>query len=222
MADHGHILAELPLLRRLALAYALPSVRTATLGLLAIDARLAGVVRAAREPMLGQLRLGWWRDVLARPCQSWPDGEPLLGLLRAWDGETAALSALVDGWEEMLDEAPLSGDCFVRLAEARAAAFAALARLAGCMGEGERRVGAAAWEWAIRDLAVHVSHPLERDVLARLASEAGTAPAGLPRALRPLLVLRGLGRRVMARPPERQKLVPSDMLFAMRLGLLGR
>ena len=55
------LLDTLAPMHRLALAYAPAEARPAWAGLLALDARLAGVVRAAREPVLGQLRLAWWR-----------------------------------------------------------------------------------------------------------------------------------------------------------------
>ncbi len=60
-------LAEtLPTMHRLALAYAPGRTRLAWLALLALDSRLAGVLRSASEPMLAQIRLAWWRDMLAR------------------------------------------------------------------------------------------------------------------------------------------------------------
>jgi phytoene synthase len=55
-----------------------------------LDVRLAGVVRGAREPMLGQLKLAWWRDRLGGDPESWPKGEPLLASLKAWGAEARA------------------------------------------------------------------------------------------------------------------------------------
>jgi hypothetical protein len=37
---------------------------TATLALLALDARLAAILRGRREPIAAQLRLAWWREML--------------------------------------------------------------------------------------------------------------------------------------------------------------
>lgn len=200
------------------------------LGLLALDARLAGIVRAAREPIMGQLRLAWWRDMFARPVGDWPAGEPLLGLLRVWSGETSALGALVDGWEEMLAEPPLEAAAFDHLAVARAGAFAALARMTG-HARAEGPVRDLAYGWALADLALKVSDPAERGSLTAMASDSATVSprqvGRMPRALRSLVVLHGLAWRALVRARSAPgsgdaRLVPSDMFFALRLGLLGR
>ena len=81
--------SSLPLPQRLALSYAPRASRNAFAGLLALDTRFAGIVRHAREPMLAQMRLAWWRDVLAKPAAEWPTGEPLLALLAEWQGESS-------------------------------------------------------------------------------------------------------------------------------------
>ena len=89
---------QLPPPQRLALSYAPPSARCPTLALLALDTRLAGLLRRRGEPVLAQVRLAWWRDILAAEPGGWPEGEPVLALLRSWR-EPAPLVALVDGWE---------------------------------------------------------------------------------------------------------------------------
>ena len=114
------VLASLPSVHRLALAYGAGRLRLPMLGLMALDTRLGSIVCAAREPILGQLRLGWWRQTLARPTGEWPEGEPLLAVLRDWPAAAAPLSGLVDGWEELLGEPPLPPAVFNRLADARA------------------------------------------------------------------------------------------------------
>jgi phytoene synthase len=71
--DFSQLAATLPIERRLALAYAPGRARAATLGLFALDAALGNLVRAAREPLLGQMRLAWWREELGswvRPCNA--------------------------------------------------------------------------------------------------------------------------------------------------------
>lgn len=175
---------------RLALVYAPVRTRAAWAGFLAFDRRLADAARDGREPIMVQLRLAWWRDRLSEPAVARPRGEPLLALLDAWNGETPALVAMVDGWEAW----KVGEDGGVALAAARIAAVEALARLSGLAPDGEVRRAAAEW--------------------------LGHAPAGpsprLPRALRPLALLRGLALRDPAAAPWRMALV------ALRLGLLGR
>ena len=63
IADDSLLLGLTPL-HRLALAYAPAASRGAWLGFLALDMRLAAIVRAAREPMIGQIKLAWWRERL--------------------------------------------------------------------------------------------------------------------------------------------------------------
>src|SRR5690348_17161095 len=97
------LLDELPPVQRLALAYAPQQARPATLALLALDARLAGILRRRGEPALAQMRLAWWRDVLQKDKEAWPRGDILLGQLREWR-DPVGLVPLVDGWEALLGE----------------------------------------------------------------------------------------------------------------------
>ena len=186
------LLDTLAPMHRLALAYAPAEARPAWAGLLALDARLAGVVRAAREPVLGQLRLAWWRERLTDGSP--PRGEPLLALLAAWGEHRARLVALVDGWEAMLGEAPLGEEALSALAEGRGAAVAALAHLSGA-GAQAQAAHRLARGWGFSDLADHLSHPEEQAAARNLAAAQDWAPARLPRSLRPLVVLHGLARR---------------------------
>lgn len=208
------------MLQRLALAYAPRDARLPTLGLLALDCRLAGVVRDASEPMLAQIRLAWWRDVLRQSCSEWPEGEPLLVLLKLWDGQTVSLSGLVDGWEEMTGPAPLARSAMVALADARGDAFASLAELVGdvSFAEAAKQMGR---YWALADLAGHLSDPGEQDHALELAMSEDQGYVRLPRRLRPLSVLHGMARRRIS-PGGIGQASPSDMLVAMRIGLLGR
>lgn len=181
-------------LERLAVAYAPAAARQAWMGFLALDRRLADAARAGRDPIMIQLRLAWWRDRFDAPSQSWPQGEPLLALLRSWDAERAALRGLVDGWEAR----NVGDDGGAELARARIAAVAALARLSGTTPDDDLSRATAEW---LGD-----------------APATGKAPR-LPRAMRPLAILRGMALREdagRAGSPWR------DMLAAMRLGLLGR
>lgn len=208
---------SLPPEQRLALAYAPARARAATLGLFALDARLAGVVRNASEPLLGQIRLAWWRDRLGENPQSWPEGEPLLALLRPWGEHAAVLRSLVDGWEALMGEPP----AFEALAEGRAQACAALAIVLGetdFASEAER----AGRSWALADMAGRLSSPDELAVVASMLNVQDLRRATLPRTLRPLAILHGLARRAV-RHPERGLIGgPLALLSAVRLGILGR
>lgn len=182
------LLDTLPPRQRLALAYAAAPWRAAWLALFALDARLATVVRSAREPVLGQLRLAWWRDRLAQSSGEWPEGEPLLAALRAWDGRHAALSGLVDAWEHLLGEAPLASDCFATFAQGRGKAMAAMAHLTGA-GESIDVAESLAIQWALGDLRANLGHPAEQAVVDAMLPGPALRKGPLPRVIRPLAVL---------------------------------
>lgn len=178
--------------QRFALAYCPRSARHAWCGLLALDTRLSAAARADREPIAVQLRLAWWRDRFAAPASDWPGGEPLLALLGCWDAERAALGALVDGWEA----AAVGGDDGAALGAARIEAMAALARLLDCSDDDAVR--GAARDWVRPEGARHA--------------------LPLPRAMRPLAVLRGLAVRRAGEGAHPVR----NLLAGMRIGLIGR
>lgn len=204
------ILDSLPPVQRVALAYASPASRQAWLVLLALDTRLAQVVRETREPMLGQIRMAWWRDRLSEPAAQRPRGEPLLALL----GEDGArLVPLVDGWEAMLGEAPLPREALAQFAEGRAQAVAGLDAAAPDAARLARR-------WALADLALRLSHPEERRHAADLLAAQGADRIRLPRVMRPLTVLHGLAMRELRRGQEAAGM--GALLATLRLGIFGR
>lgn len=208
---------QLPPPQRLALAYASARSRPATLALLALDARLAAILRGRREPMVAQLRLAWWRDTLASPPPEWPSGEPLLEALRPWR-EPSALCRLVDGWEALLAEA-LSPAVIAEFADGRGQAFAALARELGARSPED--AAEAARVWAVGDLAANISASAERS----LAVEYGRGlppPPRLPASLRPLAVLAGLSAVALAGGGRPLLAGPRSALLALRIGFTGR
>lgn len=185
---------------RLALAYAPAAQRPLQLAAFALDAKLAGIVGNAREVLLAQIKLAWWRERLAEDPARRPGGEPLLAALASWQGSTAPLQALVDGWEAMLDpDAPdLSG-----LAEGRSALGRGLAEQAGAAAWGEA-AGNALRGWS----------------LASFGADCVSPRISLPRELRAIAVLHGLARRGKARQPLLDG--PLALAAAMRIGIIGR
>ncbi|WP_431560177.1 hypothetical protein [Sphingopyxis sp.] len=79
--------------------------RAAMLALWGLAARLTKLLLDAREPLIGQIKLAWWRDMaamIASDSDALPKGEPLLAELQAtWAGQ-GGLDALVDAAEAML------------------------------------------------------------------------------------------------------------------------
>ncbi len=204
--------SDLPAPHRLALAYAPAAARPAWTALLALDLRLAALLREAREPLLAQIRLAWWRDRLNEESASWPIGEPVLAALASWRGRHRLLVDLVNGWEQLLGDAPLPAERLAAMAHGRATAIAALAEVLGEGDQVRERAMHAGRLWALSDLAAHLNHPAEiADVQALLAGEPSSMPL-LPRSLRPLPVMHALVTRHGGRA----------ILVAMRLGLFGR
>src|SRR3546814_5590476 len=79
--------------------------RAALATLWALAERLTKLLHDSREPLIGQIKLAWWRDMLALLASdpaALPKGEPLLAELQAsWAGQ-GGLGALADAAEAML------------------------------------------------------------------------------------------------------------------------
>jgi phytoene synthase len=210
------LLDELPPVQRLALAYAPKAARPATLALLALDGRLAAVLRRRGEPVLAQMRFAWWRDVLGKPRAEWPRGDAVLGLLGEWR-DPAPLVSLVDGWEGLLAETlePETVDAF---AAGRGQAFAQLAEELGARSD---EAGVCGARWALADLAANIADPHERTMVVE---RARALPPGqrLPRALRPLAVLAALATRSLDSGGTPVLDGPGAAMLAVRVGIIGR
>jgi phytoene synthase len=211
------MIEDLPGAQRLALTYAPASARQSTLAVMALDARLSAGLRARSEPIAKQLRLAWWRETLTETSPSSANADPVLKMLQSWR-DPGCLSVLPDAWEVLLSE-DLTERAVRDFATGRARAFVCLAQELGAGHAGE--VEAAAKVWALADLAAHVSSGDERDLVVALG---GTLPSAdpLPRMMRPLAVLAGLGHRALQRGGEPLLSGPASMLLALRVGLTGR
>jgi phytoene synthase len=210
------LLSDLPPPQRIALAYAPARARPATLALLALDARMAAILRGRREPLAAQLRLAWWREMFALPTADWPGGEPLLESLRGWR-DPAGLAALADGWEALLAD-ELTPAVIDEFAAGRIQGFACLAGELGLEAEGN--IANAARVWALADLAANVSVVDECRQVVALGRDLAVAP--LPKELRALAVLAGLGRAALDKNGAPLLSGAGSMLRALRIGLTGR
>ena len=213
--DLDHTLT--PILR-LAIAYAPARSRARALALLALDHRLAAIVQSAREPVLGQLKLSWWRDRLGQPPERWPKGEPVLVALRSWGDHSGRLVQLVDGWEDMIGGglAEMSA-----LSDARALAWADFAELVN-QSPVRDAVLSAARSWSLAELALGCANGTLRDEALAVARSEDWQRALLPRDLRSLAMLHGLAKRALWRDRTNLLSVPSDLAVAIRIGLFGR
>jgi len=204
----------------LALSYAPDRSRAALEALFALDTALGNVLRTTREPLVGQMRLAWWREALQGLDASGAPAEPVLQSLTAAAlplGITGrALSDMVDGWEPLLgDIGTGSIDDHARL---RGGALFAMAGTAAGVASGDP-VGDAGEGWALADLAANLSDP----ALASQLRERATTMLAHARRLRWSRNGRALGALTLI--ADRQLSGPIPPTFVLRLArfrLTGR
>ncbi len=156
--------------RALALSYAPRGAAEKLTALFALDDVLGDIVRSTREPIVGQMRLTWWHEALTKLDGGPPPAEPVLQALAASVVPTvggAALAAMIDGWEALLEP---------DLDEAAIAAFAAgrgerlFALMAALCGVDDARIRPAGAGWALADLSRKISDPVLADRIRQQAS----------------------------------------------------
>lgn len=184
--------------------------RAAVTALWGLAARLTKLLIDAREPLIGQIKLAWWRDMMAMLASdpaALPKGEPLLAELQAtWAGQ-GGLDALVDAAEAMLlaenpDDRRSASTCFgMRL-------FA----LSGGDPAGGKRWG------LLWGAGVEASEPEARRLLADAKVDA--PPRSLFTGNRALLMLDRWAGAVAQNDGERRWRSEGMLLF--RVGLFGR
>lgn len=201
----------LPLALRLAVSYAPARSRALFAELFLLDRQLARIVARQSAPLVAQIGLAWWRERLNGDAAS-------SSIAPAWSGSLEALTAMIDGWEELLAEEPDLLAC----ASGRSAPFAALARKVGCDAVSAERARASALRWSLIDLADHLSVPAESEKARELARALPFERVPLPRTLRPLTVLDGLARRALRRGGGALLGDRLSPLAALRLGIFGR
>ena len=98
--------SQLPPPANLAVAYTPVAFRAAFTLLLQLDMRFADIVRKAREPMIAQIKLAWWRDAFVAEPALRPKGEPLLQAVGTCGDviSPSALEDVVSAWELLLGE----------------------------------------------------------------------------------------------------------------------
>lgn len=173
-----------------------PGVRERLLTLYALNLEIARIPETVTEPLIGQMRLQWWRDVTAAILDGKPMGldQPVVqacaAVLPVLSGAGAQIDALLTARERDLDPEPFATSDSVR-AHARATTVPLLHLAAAAVGEAlPEPVAEAAGEgysltgmlralaWAppggrcVLDRETMARHGLSMD---RLPSEAGRA-----------------------------------------------
>lgn len=189
----------------------------------ALDARLAQLARTTTEPMIGQMRLAWWNDVVDDATGTKGRGEPVVDALRE-TGALAApgLSAMIDGWEVLVVEPDMGVDALADYAQGRGAGlFRALADAR----EAPEWLAAAGRVWALWDLAGHVSDPALAQAALTMAREISPPldAARWPRAWKPLRIAATLARQDVAAGRGAPAGMPRGLaLRVLRIALVGR
>jgi phytoene synthase len=89
-----------------------PAARPQLRTLFALDARLQAIMPSAREPMLGAIKLAWWREQLEALDTGLVPGEPLLQAVSGLLSEHITghlLSALATDGERLLELGKIIG-----------------------------------------------------------------------------------------------------------------
>ena len=176
--------------RYLSAVFAPAAAREALFALIAFNHEIARIPEAVSEPMLGRIRLQWWREVLdavyaGEPTRRHEVAEPLADAIRACRLDRAPFDALLEAREEDLEsEGPADLAALERHGAATGGSLAELmVRASGADSgpalEAGRRVGTA---WALVGTlraAPHAAAQGRVTLPADLLSKAGIAAEDL-------------------------------------------
>lgn len=173
----------------LASTYGDARMRSWCQALFAFDAQIAGIVLQAKEPMLAQIRLQWWHDVIGQAAGLRPTANPVLAALAPLEVQglnlQTALGPVIRGWEAALElDDPAAVQEFAAGRGALIAVFLPLAPDAGpddlaCIGRA----------WALWDMVRFHRRTAALDAAVRAIDVAALAAISLPRSLRPLSII---------------------------------
>lgn len=194
----------------LALTYAPLPNRGALAALFSIDRAMGDVVRTTKEPLLGPIRLAWWRERLEElDDDGTAPAEPRLQQAAAElipRGVTGReLAALESGWPRMFDPFPWTVQTSEAIWFRGNLLFGLGARV---RRRADERIQGAGGLWTLVDAARHCSDPQSRAMLIAQARSFARGLAGVrfPGPLRPLSMLTVLAIRDCRRgePFERE------------------
>lgn len=180
--------------KRLALSYANSSQKTALALLLIHDVKLGQILKNGKEPLIGQMRLQWWRDVIAKPAGERPSGEPLLAQLGEYErndpsGKLAQLMIEnADAWDCLLSHEHWTDEILEDHSQIRAGAiFGGYASLVG-IDAGASNLSMAGKYWALCELFGYCQTQAQIDAVQAILPEKAKK-LRFDRQLRPLSLL---------------------------------
>jgi phytoene synthase len=185
------------------------------------------VVRTTREPMLGPIRLAWWRERLEEldgrgPAAAEPRLQQVARELIPRGVSGHDLAGLEPGWLRLFDPFPWSSETSEAIWLRGNLLFGLGARL---LGDANDEIRTAGGLWALVDVARHCSDPPSREMLIRQARKfaAGLAGVRFPPRLRPLSIIAALAIRDAKRgEPFEPEGTPGRAAAAVRHRVTGR
>ena len=211
----------------LALTYVRLRDRAAIATVFAIDRAMADVVRTTKEPMLGPIRLAWWRERLEELDHAGQaPAEPRLQavqrelLPRRISGQD--LTGLESGWLRLFDPFPWTAATGEAIWVRGHLLFGLGARL---LGRSDERIQAAGGVWTLVDAARHCSDAESRRMLVDQARKFARAlgRSRFPKVLRSLSMLTALAVRDCRRgEPFEPEGTPGRALTMLRHRIGGR
>jgi phytoene synthase len=210
--------------RALAVVYAPADKRAALAALFQLDERFGQIVATTTEPMIGLMRLAWWREALEQLDRNSAPAEPLLQALVSdilpHGVMGAALAAIEDGWSALIDEDD-SEALIIRHGRERGRNLFAVAT--SILEATDDRLLATGEVWALTDLGFRHSQPAVRDAALARARELAHAIPSKPwtSAARPLAALFVLAKRD-SRLGSRVQGSPPRLLRMLALRITGR
>jgi phytoene synthase len=215
-ADLGLALTYVPLQRRGALA-----------ALFAIDRAMGDVVRSTREPMLGPIRLAWWRERLEELDQG--QAAPAEPRLQRFQQELLPLGVaghdlaeLEGAWLRLFDPFPWTIETSEAIWLRGNRLFGLGARVLGRPDQHFQETGGL---WALVEVARHCSDPGSRALLLEQARSLARRLGGdrIIAPLRPLSMLAALAIRDCRRgEPFEAEGTPGRAALMIRHRLSGR
>jgi 15-cis-phytoene synthase len=183
---------------QLAMAYAPMCRRDSFAVLFSLDDILARAIFATREPMLGRIRLSWWRENLEAMARGgMPPPEPLfqdLAKLALLPSDICLLAKMAEGWDVLVGDFPLSEIALQDHARLRGRSLFEVA--AAVAGVETANAGACGEAWALANFAGTCRDAPTARRAAQLASTKFDVmpPSALPSELRPFVIISHLAR----------------------------
>ena len=193
--------------RELALSYAKKAPRVHLRTLWSVDERFGSIIAGTTETTIGEMRLLWWREALAKAADH-AAAEPLLEQVALSLGESGAdadeWGKMAEGWFALLQD-PLEPSDLERFAAERGGRLFALSAslLTHQVPAWVPDYGRA---WALADLSCRVRDEDVADQARSLAADTlvSCGRRKWPRALRPLGALAVLARQDVGRTHRQQ------------------